>query len=84
MMLIVRIINLRHSHCSPAERIALAAKIETDVRDWKVWPSPITNSMMRIQRMSAQEIWRHFVILCLYQVSQGRLHLVRVITLTIW
>lgn len=67
LMLTIQIINLRHSRYSSTERTAQATKIEAALRDWKVWPSPITNPTMRVQRMSAQEIWRHFVILYLYQ-----------------
>lgn len=69
LMLTIQIVNLRHTQCLPSERTVRALKIEAALQEWKVWPSPITNSMMRIQRMSAQEIWRHFVVLYLYQVN---------------
>ncbi|KAH7345277.1 hypothetical protein B0J17DRAFT_639176 [Rhizoctonia solani] len=67
LLLTIQTINLKHALLSPAERIARAAIIETALRDWKIWPTGITNSMMRVQRISAQEIWRHFVLLYLYQ-----------------
>lgn len=71
-ILTIKIINLRHSQMPPIDRIAEALKIETALRDWKVWPNQTINSIMRVQRMSTQEIWRHFVILYLYQVISMR------------
>ncbi|QRW19304.1 Fungal specific transcription factor domain [Rhizoctonia solani] len=67
LLLIIQIINLRHSSLPETERFAQAAKIESALRDWKVWPSETTNSVMRVRRMATQEIWRHFTILYLYQ-----------------
>ncbi|CAE6425753.1 unnamed protein product [Rhizoctonia solani] len=67
LLLTIQIVNLKHTLLPPAERMARAAIIETALRCWKVWPTGITNSVMRVQRISAQEIWRHFVILYLYQ-----------------
>ncbi|KDN50171.1 hypothetical protein RSAG8_01507, partial [Rhizoctonia solani AG-8 WAC10335] len=67
LMLIIQIINLRHSSLSRTERLIHADRIEKALRDWKVWPSKTTNSIMRVQRMGAQEIWRYFSILYLYQ-----------------
>ncbi|CAE7225623.1 unnamed protein product [Rhizoctonia solani] len=67
LMLIIQVINLSHSPLSRPERLVHAAGIEKALRDWKVWPSKTTNSIMRIQRMGAQEIWRYFAILYLYQ-----------------
>ncbi|CAE6506959.1 unnamed protein product [Rhizoctonia solani] len=67
MMLIIQIINLRHSSLSRTERFNHAAGIEKSLREWKVWPSKIMNSIIRVQRMGAQEIWRYFAILYLYQ-----------------
>ncbi|CAE6428856.1 unnamed protein product [Rhizoctonia solani] len=68
LLLTIQILNLTHASISPTERIARAATIEAALRSWKVWPSGIPNSVMRIQRVSAQEIWRHSTILYLYQV----------------
>ncbi|KAL5641536.1 hypothetical protein ACGC1H_001876 [Rhizoctonia solani] len=67
LLLTIQILNLKHASMSPIERIARAATIEEALRGWKVWPSGIANSVMKVQRMSAQEIWRHFTILYLYQ-----------------
>ncbi|CAE6425082.1 unnamed protein product [Rhizoctonia solani] len=67
LMLIIQIINLRHSSFSQTERLVHAARIERALRDWKVWPSRTTNSVMKVRRMAAQEIWRYFTILYLYQ-----------------
>ncbi|CUA77568.1 C6 transcription factor, putative [Rhizoctonia solani] len=67
LLLTMQILNLKHTSMSPAERISQATAIEAALRGWKVWPSDITNSTMRIQRVSAQEVWRHFTILYLYQ-----------------
>ncbi|CAE6446343.1 hypothetical protein ACGC1H_001678 [Rhizoctonia solani] len=67
LMLIIQIINLHHSSLSRTERLIHAAGIEKSLRDWKVWPSKTPNSVMRVQRMGAQEIWRYFAILYLYQ-----------------
>ncbi|CAE6395962.1 unnamed protein product [Rhizoctonia solani] len=67
LMLIIQIVNLRHSPLSQTERLIHAARIEKALRDWKVWLSRTTNSIMRVQRMGAQEIWRYFAILYLYQ-----------------
>jgi hypothetical protein len=74
MMLMIQVINLQHSQMLPTDRIAQATQIETALRNWKVWPSQIPNSVMKVQRMSAQEIWRHFVILYLYQASPNLLN----------
>ncbi|KAH7345275.1 fungal-specific transcription factor domain-containing protein [Rhizoctonia solani] len=67
LLLTIQILNLKHGSFSPTERTSRAAGIEAALRGWKVWPSGITNSVMIIQRASAQEIWRHFTILYLYQ-----------------
>ncbi|CAE6523947.1 unnamed protein product [Rhizoctonia solani] len=67
LLLIIQIINLKHAPISQSERTIRAATIEAALRGWKVWPTNIPNSMMRVQRVGAQEIWRHFTILYLYQ-----------------
>ncbi|CAE6430998.1 unnamed protein product [Rhizoctonia solani] len=67
LLLTIQILNLKHASMSPIERITRAATIEEALRGWKVWPSGIANSVMRVQRMSAQEIWRHSTILYIYQ-----------------
>ncbi|KDN42912.1 hypothetical protein RSAG8_06438, partial [Rhizoctonia solani AG-8 WAC10335] len=67
LLLSIQILNLKHTPMSPTERITRAATIEAALRGWKVWPSGIANSVMRVQRVGAQEIWRHFTILYLYQ-----------------
>ncbi|KAJ1311729.1 hypothetical protein OPQ81_010199 [Rhizoctonia solani] len=67
LLLTIQILNLKHAPISPTDRITQAAKIEAALRGWKVWPSDIANSVMRVQRVSAQEIWRHSTILYLYQ-----------------
>ncbi|ELU41561.1 hypothetical protein AG1IA_04411 [Rhizoctonia solani AG-1 IA] len=68
-LLTIQILNLKHKQISSTELIARAATIEAALRAWKIWPTSTTNSMMKIQRISAQEIWRHSIILYLYQVS---------------
>ncbi|KAF8680015.1 hypothetical protein RHS04_04691 [Rhizoctonia solani] len=67
-LLTIQILNLKHKQISSTELIARAATIEAALRAWKIWPTSTTNSMMKIQRISAQEIWRHSIILYLYQV----------------
>jgi hypothetical protein len=67
LLLTIQILNLKHA--SLAERLARAPTIEAALRAWKIWPSSITSSTMRIQRASAQEIWRHSTILYLYHVG---------------
>ncbi|KAG8734016.1 hypothetical protein FRC11_013502, partial [Ceratobasidium sp. 423] len=67
LLLIIQILNLKHGSVSQTERVSQAATIEAALRGWKVWPTNVPNSTMRIQRVSAQEIWRHFTILYLYQ-----------------
>jgi hypothetical protein len=68
-MLMVQIINLCQSRASVSERIVRAERIEEVARAWKIWPKWTRGSAMRVQRMAAQEIWRHTVILYLYNVS---------------
>ncbi|KAF8761173.1 hypothetical protein RHS01_01074 [Rhizoctonia solani] len=67
-LLTIQILNLKQKQISSTELIARAATIEAALRAWKIWPTSTTNSMMKIQRISAQEIWRHSIILYLYQV----------------
>lgn len=68
-MLMVEIITLAHSLVSQTDRFARARAIEGAVRAWKVRPSDVKNSVLRMRRISAQEIWRHCVILYLHKVN---------------
>ncbi|GAB1519385.1 hypothetical protein RhiTH_002451 [Rhizoctonia solani] len=69
LLLTIQILDLKHKPISSTELITRAVTIEAALRAWKIWPTSTTNSMMKIQRISAQEIWRHSIVLYLYQVS---------------
>lgn len=68
-MLMVEIVNLTHSRIPHVDKIAGAEKIEATARAWQIRPGDVDNSVMRMRRMSAQEIWRHTIILYLHKVS---------------
>ncbi|KAG9121194.1 hypothetical protein FRC07_002955 [Ceratobasidium sp. 392] len=65
-MLMVQIINLHQNRTPQPERIAQAAHIEEVARAWIIRPTQTSNPLLRVERMAAQEIWRHAVILYLY------------------
>ncbi|KAG9097647.1 hypothetical protein FS749_005804 [Ceratobasidium sp. UAMH 11750] len=65
-MLMVQIINLRQSRLAQPERMAQAARIEEVARAWIIRPTQTSNPLLRVERMAAQEIWRHAIILYLY------------------
>jgi hypothetical protein len=69
IVLMARISALRDLAISQQEKIARAEAIEKSIRAWQARPSPTTNSFLKVVRMSAQEIWRHAMILFLYHVS---------------
>ncbi|KAG9103212.1 hypothetical protein FRC06_011752 [Ceratobasidium sp. 370] len=69
-MLMVQIINLRQSRVPQPERMAQAARIEEATRAWIIRPTRTSNPLLRVERMAAQEIWRHATILYLYNALQ--------------
>ncbi|GAB1521823.1 hypothetical protein RhiTH_004920 [Rhizoctonia solani] len=76
IVLMARISALRDSGISQQEKIARAEEIERLIRAWQARPSPTTNSFLKVVRMSAQEIWRHAMVLFLYHAIHkvGPLH----------
>ncbi|CAE6524093.1 unnamed protein product [Rhizoctonia solani] len=76
IVLMARISALRDKPISQQEKITLAEAIEKSIRAWQARPSPTTNSFLKVVRMSAQEIWRHAMILFLYHAIHkvGPLH----------
>ncbi|KEP47570.1 fungal-specific transcription factor domain protein [Rhizoctonia solani 123E] len=76
IVLMARISALRDKAISQQEKIILAEAIEKSIRAWQARPSPTTNSFLKVVRMSAQEIWRHAMILFLYHAIHkvGPLH----------
>lgn len=78
IVLMARISALRDLPVPQQEKIGRAEEIERAIRAWQARPSPTTNSFLKVVRMSAQEIWRHAMILFLYHVSlnllSGRLN----------
>jgi hypothetical protein len=69
IVLMARISALRDLNVSPEEKRVLAEAIEGSIRAWQARPSQTNNSFLKVVRMSAQEIWRHAMILFLYHVS---------------
>ncbi|KAG8681131.1 hypothetical protein FRC09_017741 [Ceratobasidium sp. 395] len=65
-MLMVQIINLRQNRVPQPERMARAARIEEIARAWIIRPARTSSPLLRVERMAAQEIWRHTIILYLY------------------
>ncbi|QRW03663.1 Fungal specific transcription factor domain [Ceratobasidium sp. AG-Ba] len=67
---------LRDMNVSPEEKRARAEAIENSIRAWQARPSQTSNSFLKVVRMSAQEIWRHSMILFLYHAifKVGPLH----------
>ncbi|KAJ1307416.1 hypothetical protein OPQ81_001518 [Rhizoctonia solani] len=76
IVLMARISALRDMAVSQQEKIARSEAIEKSIRAWQARPSPTTNSFLKVVRMSAQEIWRHAMILFLYHAIHkvGPLH----------
>ncbi|KAG8734251.1 hypothetical protein FRC11_007506 [Ceratobasidium sp. 423] len=76
IVLMARICALRDTVISQPEKIERAGAIEKSIRAWQARPSPTTNSFLKVVRMSAQEIWRHAMILFLYHAIHkvGPLH----------
>ncbi|KAF8609208.1 hypothetical protein BDV93DRAFT_550748 [Ceratobasidium sp. AG-I] len=66
-MLMVEVVNLTHSPIPHVDKIGRASKIEATIWAWQVRPGDVDNSVLRMRRMSAQEIWRHTVILYLHK-----------------
>lgn len=69
IVLMARISALRDLAVPREEKQAQADDIERAIRAWRARPSPTSNSFLKVVRMSAQEIWRHAMILFLYHVS---------------
>ncbi|QRV90833.1 Fungal specific transcription factor domain [Ceratobasidium sp. AG-Ba] len=67
-MLLVQIINLRQSNIPQFEKLVRAVRIEEIARAWIIRPTRTLNCLLRIERMATQEIWRHTIILYLYNV----------------
>lgn len=76
IVLMARISALRDMNVSPEEKRARAEAIENSIRAWQARPSQTSNSFLKVVRMSAQEIWRHSMILFLYHVSSIRKRLI--------
>ncbi|QRV74755.1 Fungal specific transcription factor domain [Ceratobasidium sp. AG-Ba] len=76
IVLMARISALRDMNVSPEEKRARAEAIENSIRAWQARPSQTSNSFLKVVRMSAQEIWRHSMILFLYHAifKVGPLH----------
>ncbi|CUA75998.1 Sterol regulatory element-binding protein ECM22 [Rhizoctonia solani] len=76
IVLMARISALRDEAIPRQEKITRAEAIEKSIRAWQARPSPTTNSFLKVVRMSAQEIWRHAMMLFLYHAIHkvGPLH----------
>ncbi|KAG8704798.1 hypothetical protein FRC09_003323 [Ceratobasidium sp. 395] len=76
IVLMARISALRDMNVSAEEKRARAEAIENSIRAWQARPSQTSNSFLKVVRMSAQEIWRHAMILFLYHAifKVGPLH----------
>lgn len=76
IVLMARISALRDLQIPQQEKASRAEAIEQSIRAWQARPSPTTNSFLKVVRMSAQEIWRHAMILFLYHAifKVGPLH----------
>lgn len=76
IVLMARISALRDLAVPREEKQAQADDIERAIRAWRARPSPTSNSFLKVVRMSAQEIWRHAMILFLYHAIHkvGPLH----------
>ncbi|KAG8745115.1 hypothetical protein FRC10_008726 [Ceratobasidium sp. 414] len=76
IVLMARISALRDVNVPIEEKRARAESIESSIRAWQARPSQTSNSFLKVVRMSAQEIWRHAMILFLYHAifKVGPLH----------
>ncbi|KAG9103125.1 hypothetical protein FRC06_000151 [Ceratobasidium sp. 370] len=76
IVLMARISALRDMNVSAEEKRVRAESIESSIRAWQARPSQTNNSFLKVVRMSAQEIWRHAMILFLYHAifKVGPLH----------
>ncbi|CAE6360091.1 unnamed protein product [Rhizoctonia solani] len=62
-ILLARTSSLRHAKISEEERQSQGVDLEKLIRNWQLRPLGANNSLLRVTRVGAQEVWRHAGIL---------------------
>ncbi|KDN40035.1 hypothetical protein RSAG8_08356, partial [Rhizoctonia solani AG-8 WAC10335] len=62
-VLLARTSSLRHANILEEERQSQGAELEQIIRKWQLCPLGARDSLLRVTRVGAQEVWRHAGIL---------------------